>query len=202
MSITVTVVMEVYDYPQFSLQAAVCLFTDVTNGPGIRKKIVEAATCQGEEGETLRDAVNFSFVDARLITSVLHLQTAVYYALLAQSQECLRTKTVHSEILWALNPSNNISEAIRRYGISDSTTSLFVVEIGVLPSHQDKIKAIVDGMISPLSQLTGITDWATIKKYHKLNGEAAILRIKDPATANAVIDEIVTSTVAMKSVSQ
>ena len=42
------------------------------------------------------------------VTSILHLQTAVYYALLAQRQGCLRTKTVHSEILWALNPSNNV----------------------------------------------------------------------------------------------
>ena len=120
------------------------------------------------------------------ITSVLHLQTAIYYALLAQSQECLRTKTVHSEILWALNPSNNvrtsiptrfthvlisflqISEAIRRYGVSDATTSLFVVEIGTLPSHHDKIKAIVDGTVSPFSQLSEITDWGTVKKVCRI----------------------------------
>lgn len=116
------------------------------------------------------------------ITSLLHLQTAIYYALLAQSQECLRTKTVHSEILWALNPTNNvrvsiparctcvsisfskISEAIRRYGISDSTTSLLVVEICTLPSRHDKIKSVVDGTVSPFSLLSDITDWATIKK--------------------------------------
>ena len=121
------------------------------------------------------------------ITSILHLKTAVYYALLAQSQESLRTKTVHSEILWALNPSNNvnipivskrthilipslqISEAIRRFGISDSTTSLFVVEIGALPSQLDKIKAIVDGVVSPFSRLSEITDWATIKKVCCMN---------------------------------
>lgn len=116
------------------------------------------------------------------ITSILHLQTAIYYALLAQSQESLRTRTVHSEILWALNPSNNvrvsistkrtnvlipflqISEAIRRYGISDSATSLFVVEISTLPSHLDKINAIVDGTVSPFSRLHEITDWGTIRK--------------------------------------
>ena len=60
--------MEVYDYPQFGLQAAICLFTDVKNGPEIRKKIVEAATSQGEEAEGLRDAVNFAFIDARLVS--------------------------------------------------------------------------------------------------------------------------------------
>jgi len=121
------------------------------------------------------------------ITSILHLQTAIYYSLLAQSQGSLRTKTVHSEILWALNPSNNvrisipiklthvsnlclqISEAIRRYGISDSTTSLLVVEIGTLPSHHDKIKATVNGTVSPFSRLSEITDLATIKKVRHTN---------------------------------
>jgi EKC/KEOPS complex subunit CGI121/TPRKB len=118
-----------------------------------------------------------------------------------------------------LIPYLQISEAIRRYGISDSTTSLFVVEIGGLPSHHDKVNAIVNGTTSPFSRLSGITDWATIKKvyytrpplcthfssfeqYHKLGGELAIQHIRDPATAHAVIDEIVTSTVAMKNVSQ
>lgn len=94
----------------------------------------------------------------------------------------MRTKTIHSEILWALNPSNNvrisvptksthililclqISEAIRRYGISDSATSLLVVEIGTVLSHHDKIKAVVNGTVSPFSRLSEITDLAIIKK--------------------------------------
>ena len=69
--------MEVYDYPQFSLQAAVSLFTNINNGLEIRKKIVEAATCQGEEGEALRNAVNFAFVDAKLVSRP-HLHRAPF----------------------------------------------------------------------------------------------------------------------------
>src|SRR5437879_3609846 len=42
------------------------------------------------------------------ITSPLHLQTAIYQALLSESQGSLRTKTIHSEIIWALNPTNNV----------------------------------------------------------------------------------------------
>ena len=38
-----------------------------------------------------------------------HLQTAVLQAVLALHSNTLRTKTVHSEILFALNPSNNVS---------------------------------------------------------------------------------------------
>ncbi|KAK7021208.1 kinase binding protein CGI-121-domain-containing protein [Favolaschia claudopus] len=71
---------------------------------------------EGSDGERERDAVNFAFIEARLITSVNHLRTAIYHAVLAESQNNLRTKTVHSEIIWALNPSNNIAAAMRRPG--------------------------------------------------------------------------------------
>ena len=38
-----------------------------------------------------------------------HLETAIYQAILAdESQEGLRTKTVHSEILYNLNPTHNV----------------------------------------------------------------------------------------------
>ena len=113
---------------------------------------------------------------------------------------------MHSEVLWALNPTNNITEAIRRYGISDGTTALFVVRIGAAEENiVDQMCAAVAGTICPFSALEKITDWALIRKaslssdvggsagltapqYHKLDGESGVL------------DEIVVSTVAMKSV--
>ena len=44
--------------------------------------------------------------------------------------------------------------------------------------------------------------FSRLKQYHRLNNELAIQNIKGLATENAVIDEIVISTVAMKSVAQ
>jgi len=44
--------------------------------------------------------------------------------------------------------------------------------------------------------------FSPFEQYHKLGGELAIQNIGDAGTAHAAIDEIVTSTVAMKSVSQ
>ncbi|KII96124.1 hypothetical protein PLICRDRAFT_96194 [Plicaturopsis crispa FD-325 SS-3] len=198
--------MQTHRYPQFPPTIAVvhvALFTDVTNASSLRQRIVNAATKPGVEGDAERDALNFAFIDARLITSPLHLRTAVYQALLAESQGAIRTKTVHSEILWALNPSNNISEAIRRFGVSDATTALLVVRVGSddLTDVDQKMQDIVSGTLSPLTNLEGITDWSTIKKHYKLNTEVAV---KDTAgnvsREHAVVDRIVVSSVAMKSV--
>ena len=42
------------------------------------------------------------------ITSSAHLRAAVHHAALAGAQARLRTRTVHSEIVWALNATNNV----------------------------------------------------------------------------------------------
>jgi EKC/KEOPS complex subunit CGI121/TPRKB len=107
--------MESFAYPHFSSRAHVALFNCVTNAAELRARIVRASTLEGDEGDAEREAVNFAFIDARLITSVLHIQTAITQALLAAAQNTLRTKTVHSEIIWALNPSNNVSYLEKSY---------------------------------------------------------------------------------------
>ncbi|RDB15625.1 hypothetical protein Hypma_004011 [Hypsizygus marmoreus] len=196
--------IETFTFPQFSPDRSVVhvgLYTNIKNAAGLRKRIIGAAGMQGEEGDREREAVNFAFVDARLITSRLHLQTAIYQAILAESQNALRTRTVHSEVLWALNPTHNITEALRRYGVSETTTALFVVRIGgsVVPDIQDTMDAAVAGTLQSLNSMERLTDWAAIKEYYKLNDEGALRKPKDE---KKVVDNIVISSVAMKSVMQ
>lgn len=124
--------MNVCTFPYFMpnhSQAYIALFRNVLNALEIKNRIIFAATAEGDTGEKEREAVNFAFIDARLvrticphffififalnmirqITSKLHLETAIYQAILAgESQAGLRTKTVHSEILFYLNPTNNV----------------------------------------------------------------------------------------------
>ncbi|KAI4522406.1 CGI-121-domain-containing protein [Schizophyllum commune Loenen D] len=181
------------------------LYTNVTNSAEIRKRIVAAATAEDEAGDREREAVDFAFIDARLVTSRLHLRTAIHQAVLAAARGALRTKTVHSEILFMLNPTNNISEAIRRYGVSDGSTSLLVVRICAPGVGEETVRAAADAVVKgerrPVDELTSVVDWAAVKKYHKLNGEAAVQKLKgDTAAECRLVDNIVTSTVAAKTV--
>ncbi|KAH9007272.1 CGI-121-domain-containing protein [Lactarius hatsudake] len=196
--------MESFAYPHFSSIAHVALFDRVTNAGEIRARIVRASSLEGDEGDAEREAVNFAFIDARLVTSVLHIQTAITQALLAAAQNTLRTKTVHSEVIWALNPSNNITEALRRYGVTDDSTALFVIRIEPLASIdvRSRMSAVIEGTLVPMSALAGLTDWVAVKKYNKLGGDPFIKEIQnDPAHEHHLIDNIVVSFVAMKSVS-
>ncbi|KIJ61027.1 hypothetical protein HYDPIDRAFT_160095 [Hydnomerulius pinastri MD-312] len=196
--------LETYYYPQFEQSVVYAAnFKAVTNAATVRSRIVKAASMEGPEGEAEREAVNFAFIDAKLITSPLHLQTAIYQALLTDSQGQLRTKTIHSEILWALNPTNNITEAIRRYGVSDTSTDLIVVHVTVsdTPNILQRMRDVVEGELDSLASVSQITDWSSVKKHYKLNNEPAVKQAAgDAARERIIVDNIVVSSVAMKSV--
>ena len=59
--------MESYSFPQFPAKVRVALYTNVGNAITLRKRIISAAAAQGEDGEREREALNFAFVDARLV---------------------------------------------------------------------------------------------------------------------------------------
>ena len=64
--------MEVYRYPQLPPHLAtiyVALFTEVQNAAELKKRLISASVMSGEEGDIEREAVNFAFVDARLVGS-------------------------------------------------------------------------------------------------------------------------------------
>ncbi|KAK7048125.1 kinase binding protein CGI-121-domain-containing protein [Favolaschia claudopus] len=188
--------MHSYQLPDFPSDVScvhAALYTDVTDSDSLRKRLIAASTAEGSDGERERDAVNFAFIEARL------------------SQNNLRTKTVHSEIIWALNPSNNviatlrITEAMRRYGVSDSTTALVVVRVcgpQLLAEDVERgMDAIVHGNKVSFALLKDTTDWSAVKKYHKLGNEAGVRSLQgDPERERVAIDGIVVSSVAMKSV--
>ena len=59
--------MESFAYPHFSSTVHVALFIHVTNAASLKARIVRASTLEGTEGQMEREAVNFAFVDARLV---------------------------------------------------------------------------------------------------------------------------------------
>lgn len=64
-------IMESYRHAHFPPELSVvyiALYTAVTNAALLRARIIKAATGIGEEGDRERDAVNFAFIDARLVS--------------------------------------------------------------------------------------------------------------------------------------
>ena len=66
----------------------------------------------------------------------------------------------------ATHPSLQITDAIKRYGVSDATTALFVVRISSsdVSEMAVKMKAVVTGDMVPLGDHARLTDWAAVRK--------------------------------------
>lgn len=94
-----------------------------------------------------------------------------------------RSHNLHSEILLALSPNNNISDSIRRHGIANETDHLVVVRFGGDGSQGD-VEAVWQGM-------AGVVDGDLVSVDKLDQGEQI-----DWSRIDKVSDETTTSRVA------
>lgn len=91
-------------------------FANVRNGAALKDALIAASKTPENSDERRR--MDYAFVDARLILSRQQLLTAVIEALVASERirgdapVGFKTPSIHSEILWTLNPNNNVRTAL------------------------------------------------------------------------------------------
>ncbi|TID15997.1 Zinc finger CCCH-type protein [Venturia nashicola] len=96
----------------------VSLFKDVKNAAFLRKQLMEGNA-----------EFEYAFLDATMIISVNHVLAAVFRAINDSSHGRMKSRNVHSEIVFSLSPNNNIAESFRRFGVLDTTTNLLAVKV-------------------------------------------------------------------------
>ncbi|WVF65834.1 hypothetical protein IAT40_000571 [Kwoniella sp. CBS 6097] len=131
-----------------------------------------------------------------------------------------RTHNLHSELLLSLSPNNNITDSIRRHGISDATKLLAVVRIGNPDESAEEvykgIASVVEGELvswesfdkAALGNSAGEgekgvrNDWARIDKIYKLSELNALKSSRSTSDADVIAKKIaaVVSAVAIKNV--
>ncbi|TPX33643.1 hypothetical protein SmJEL517_g03532 [Synchytrium microbalum] len=111
-------------------------------------------------------------IDARMVLDIFQLQLACIRALLAQRQDTMKTRSLYSEILFNMSPSSNITESLKQFGVSDSTSSLILLFIGdEAPSDEDVDVAdsLIQGNQASIFELAECCDTDLIKKLYKLS---------------------------------
>ncbi|GLA37304.1 hypothetical protein AnigIFM63309_004185 [Aspergillus niger] len=163
-----------------SMPVHVALYRDVQNAPYLRQQLMSANA-----------EFEYAFIDASTVLSRTHLLSAVFRAANDYMNGRLKSRNVHSEMVFSLSPATNIAESFRKFGITDSTKDLLVVKLSVNPEiTHDSVAAHlehnVEGTPVPFDDetLSKISDVAKIKKAYKLGA----LNTAPPNQANGTHD--------------
>lgn len=114
--------LETIQIPHFSpnLPLYINLYQSVQNAPFLRQQLLDGNA-----------EFEYAFIDASMIVSRTHILAACFRAMNDYLAGRLKSKNVHSEIVFALSPNNNMLDAFRKFGIQDSTTNLLVIKVPV-----------------------------------------------------------------------
>ncbi|KAM7378058.1 hypothetical protein PAMA_013114 [Pampus argenteus] len=133
------------------------LFKEVKNAVELRQKAV-----QGK--------INGALINPTMLVNPFQLLVAANKAVHLQKIGKMKTRSLYSEIIFNLSPTNNISEAFKRFGISDGDDSVLVVLVHNKDESQllSDIAAKVDGRQVPVEDISSLSDAAKIKKLYKV----------------------------------
>ncbi|KAI4140277.1 MAG: hypothetical protein L6R39_005866 [Caloplaca ligustica] len=146
------------------IQVYAVLYKDVENAAFLQQQLLAGNA-----------AFEYAFIDASAIVSSTHLLAAVFRAATDWLNGRLKSKNVHSEIVFCLSMNNNIAESFRRFGISPTTTSLYAVKVSKAPSVNAEtvhrhLSESIEGNQLPFddAEIARLTDIAKLRKIYKL----------------------------------
>ena len=149
--------------PELALHVA--LYRDVRNPAFLKQQLLDGNV-----------EFEYAFIDASMILSTAHVLAAAFRALNDLMHERLKSRNVHSEIVFALSPNNNIGEAFRKFGIGDATSNLLVIKVSTSPSiTPENIRRHLNGAVQGTcmeftdANLHSVFDLARIRKAYKLS---------------------------------
>ncbi|KAF9922544.1 hypothetical protein FBU30_007330 [Linnemannia zychae] len=134
-------------------------FTAVKNAPDLKEKL------QNQD-----KSLTFALVESNLIMDVFQLLVAATKAAHDHQVGKLATQNINSEIIYNLSPSKNIAESLKRFGITENTTSLIAVRIGGDPDEiLEDMNRTVDGNLVSFSKLDQEKDMVKLRQYYKID---------------------------------
>ncbi|KAJ8261927.1 hypothetical protein GJAV_G00160090 [Gymnothorax javanicus] len=142
-------------FPEYTVTQL--LFKDVKNAADLRKKAIAGQ-------------INGALINASVVVDPFQVLVATNKAIHLQKAGKMKTRSLFSEIIFNLSPTNNISEAFKNFGISDSDTAVQVVLVhtDAEKNNMDDIIAMVDGQQLPVQDVSILSNIVKIRKLYKV----------------------------------
>ncbi|KAH3666821.1 hypothetical protein OGAPHI_003270 [Ogataea philodendri] len=151
---------KIYSFPQFpETQVFAAYFSNVSNQESIKNSLLAADP-----------NYNYAFVNGDYLVSQEQILSAVYKALLDDSFNRKKSKSINSEIIYNLSPLKNILECLKTFGVSESPHLLAIKLINKKDDPlliQQNLQSIVKGTPLDISDKL-LQENSDLTKIHKL----------------------------------
>ncbi|SPO31692.1 related to CGI121 - component of the EKC/KEOPS complex [Ustilago trichophora] len=178
-----------------------------------------ASELEVQAADAERAKLDFAFLDPTKLCSKQHVLSAITQAAIVcarswdQERQCFRegegslggmkSKTPHSEVIYMLNPGNNVGESLKRFGLSPKSNSLLLVKFSPTTADPTTILQSMLDVVSPQnltvppsetsvdidqairygqyftpsdpSPSSTLTDWKDLNKFYKLQIPTTLL---------------------------